>query len=160
MNASCREDFDGIYSAPFGALAIVARNDVISRIYFMQDFEYSPPTTRIASAVFAELDAYFANPAHIFNLSIFPSGTNFQCRVWQAMMKIPVGSVRTYGGIADELISGPRAVGGACAANPLPILIPCHRVVAKNGMGGFNHSQTGIYMTVKKWLLDHEGAIV
>lgn len=153
---SC-DKHDGIYSAPFGALAVFARHDVLNRIDFLQGSQYSPPTTRIAAAVFAELDAYFADPKHIFSLPVALSGSDFQRRVWQMMMYIPVGSVRTYGDVADELVSGPRAVGGACAANPLPIVIPCHRIVSKRGMGGFNHTRDGAYITVKRWLLAHEG---
>ncbi|MBU6459912.1 MAG: methylated-DNA--[protein]-cysteine S-methyltransferase [Proteobacteria bacterium] len=154
---SCPEGFDGIYSAPFGALGIVARHDVLYRVEFLQEGDYSPPASRIASAVFFELDAYFSNSSHVFSVPMSASGTFFQRRVWELMRQIPAGCVRTYGDVATELTSGPRAVGGACGSNPISILIPCHRIVSKTGLGGFNHTRAGVYMTVKKWLLDHEG---
>jgi methylated-DNA-[protein]-cysteine S-methyltransferase len=83
-------------------------------------------------------------------------GTAFQRRVWQAIAAIPVGQTRTYGQIARQIGSGPRAVANACGANNTPLLIPCHRVVAQNGIGGFMQSkQNGLL--IKQWLLAHEG---
>jgi methylated-DNA-[protein]-cysteine S-methyltransferase len=76
--------------------------------------------------------------------------------VWRAIGAIRPGVTRTYGQIAVELGSAPRAVGQACGDNPLPLLIPCHRVVAADGPGGFAHSAAGFHQTVKQWLLAHE----
>jgi len=81
---------------------------------------------------------YFQSGADGFNsLPLDPGGTGFQRRVWQEMQKIKPGQVKTYGEIAHALGSSPRAVGSACGANPIPILIPCHRVVAQNSLGGY-----------------------
>ena len=77
-------------------------------------------------------------------------------RVWQAIAAIPLGQTRTYGQLAHQIGSGPRAVANACGANHLTLLIPCHRVVAQNGIGGFMQS-TPNGLVVKKWLLKHEG---
>jgi methylated-DNA-[protein]-cysteine S-methyltransferase len=85
-----------------------------------------------------------------------PAGTPFQLRVWHALMAIPAGQPATYGALAKRLGTGARAVGQACGANPLPILIPCHRVVAASGLGGFMHSAAGTPLDVKTWLLAHE----
>jgi methylated-DNA-[protein]-cysteine S-methyltransferase len=79
-------------------------------------------------------------------------------RVWHALMKIPAGRPTTYGALAQRLGTAPRAVGQACGANPLPILIPCHRVVAAGGLGGFMHAASGAPLDVKTWLLAHEGS--
>jgi methylated-DNA-[protein]-cysteine S-methyltransferase len=83
-------------------------------------------------------------------------GTPFQRRVWQAISAIPKGQVLTYSEIAQQVGSGPRAVANACGANHLPLVIPCHRVVAKDGLGGFMNGAVG-GQKVKKWLLKHEG---
>ncbi len=86
--------------------------------------------------------------------------TPFRRRVWAALERIPYGRVRTYGDLARELGTSPRAVGGACAANPLPLLVPCHRVVARDGLGGFaGQWQTGLALDVKRVLLDLEARV-
>jgi len=83
-------------------------------------------------------------------------GTAFQRRVWAALLEIPPGSRLTYGALADRLGTSPRAVGGACRANPIPLLIPCHRVVAAGGAGGFAGHREGRWVEIKRWLLAHE----
>ncbi len=90
-------------------------------------------------------------------LEMKPPGTPFQQRVWQALQAIPYGSVRTYGELAHELGSAPRALGGACGANPIAILIPCHRVVSSQGLGGFS-AEGGV--ATKVALLRLEGAML
>ncbi len=86
--------------------------------------------------------------------------TAFQRRVWDALRRIPYGTIRTYGELARELGTSPRAVGGACARNPIPILVPCHRVVARGGLGGFaGQWETGLALDVKRRLLALEGVI-
>ena len=84
-------------------------------------------------------------------------GTCHQKKVWQALRAIPRGATRTYGDLARQIDSGPRAIGRACGDNPIPLFIPCHRVVAKNGTGGFMHHASGDPLTIKAWLLRHEG---
>lgn len=105
-----------------------------------------------------ELDAYWSDPGHEFDLLFVPTGTPFQLRVWHALMRIPAGQPQTYGALAKQLGTAARAVGQACGANPLPIVIPCHRVVAAHGPGGFMHASTGAPLDVKTWLLAHEQA--
>lgn len=83
---------------------------------------------------------------------------HFRRSVWAKIAAIGPGRTRSYGEIARELGSAPRAVGQACGANPLPLVIPCHRVVASGGIGGFAHHEAGFYLSVKRWLLSHEGA--
>lgn len=105
-----------------------------------------------------QLDAYFAGELETFDLPVRPAGTTFQRLVWHIMQRIPKGHVRTYGGVADELGASARAVGTACGRNPIPIIIPCHRIVAANGkMGGFS-AAGGV--EDKVWLLRHEGALL
>ncbi len=105
-----------------------------------------------------ELQAYFEGHLQQFNLPLKPAGTTFQRRVWAALTAIPCGGTRSYGALAGELGSGPRAVARACAANPIPIIIPCHRVIGADGsLTGYSG---GSGIDTKAWLLRHEGAAV
>lgn len=112
--------------------------------------EFLPPDTpcqeggannpRLRAAI-EQLEKWRSNPAFRFTLPLQPAGTDFQKRVWERLEAIPAGETRTYGELAKKLVSSPRAIGQACAANPLPVFIPCHRVVAARSMGGFAHQQ-------------------
>jgi methylated-DNA-[protein]-cysteine S-methyltransferase len=104
-----------------------------------------------------QLRQYFAGDRTDFDLPMQPHGTPFQKRVWSAMLEIPCGKTATYGGLARQLESAPRAIGGACGRNPLPIVIPCHRVVGGAGKGGYSGLGG---LTTKDWLLNHEMAMV
>jgi methylated-DNA-[protein]-cysteine S-methyltransferase len=84
------------------------------------------------------LHAYFDGEPVVFDLPLSPAGTSYQQRVWAALRRIPFGEVRTYADIAREAGGGPRSVGGANASNPIPIFIPCHRVIATGGLGGYS----------------------
>jgi methylated-DNA-[protein]-cysteine S-methyltransferase len=85
-----------------------------------------------------QLHAYFDGEAVTFDVPLAPAGTGYRQRVWAALRRIPLGDVRTYAEIAREAGGCPRSVGGANASNPIPILIPCHRVVASGGLGGYS----------------------
>jgi methylated-DNA-[protein]-cysteine S-methyltransferase len=100
-----------------------------------------------------QLHAYFDGSAVTFDLPLAPAGTAYRQRVWAALRRIPLGEVRTYADIAREAGGGPRSVGGANASNPIPILIPCHRVVATGGLGGYSG---GDGLDTKRALLDLE----
>ncbi len=89
-------------------------------------------------------------------IPLAPVGTAFQRRVWSALRDIPRGTTKTYGELASELNSSARAVAGACRANPIPLLIPCHRVVAADGIGGYGGETVGANIELKRWLLEHE----
>lgn len=104
-----------------------------------------------------QLRAYADSARSDLDLPVEPAGTEFQQKVWKLLRQIPAGQVRTYGDIAHELGSSPRAVGNACRANPIPLFIPCHRVVSKSGLGGFAGKTKGHYLTIKEALLRHEG---
>lgn len=103
-----------------------------------------------------EILAYLQRPHQAFSLPAQLAGSAFQNKVWLAIYAIPLGQTRTYSELATQLQSGPRAVANACGANCLPLAIPCHRVVAKNGLGGFMRgAKNGL--AIKRWLLAHEG---
>jgi methylated-DNA-[protein]-cysteine S-methyltransferase len=98
----------------------------------------APQRTAVLAEAKRQLDAYFDDPTARFDLPLDPAGTPFQRRVWEAMREIPPGRTMRYGEIAQRLGSSARAVGGACGANPIPIIIPCHRVVAAGSLGGYS----------------------
>ena len=106
-----------------------------------------------------EILAYLQRPHQAFSLPTQLAGSAFQQKVWLAIYAIPLGQTRTYSELASQLQSGPRAVANACGANRLPLLIPCHRVVAKNGLGGFMQGDKN-GLSIKRWLLAHEGVHV
>lgn len=125
---------------------------------------YLPPDTPLtrrpdqrAKHLADELAQYSRNPCHQFDLLFVPGGTPFQLRVWHALLAIPAGQTVTYGAVATLLNTAPRAVGQACGSNPLPLVIPCHRVVSSSGLGGFMHAASGAPLDIKAWLLRHEG---
>ncbi len=138
-------------------LGVRFTGDALTRLDFLPaDVRASTPLDLRARHLARELDAYWHHPAHPIDVLFVPAGTPFQLRVWHALLAIPAGQPATYGALAKRLGTAARAVGQACAANPLPILIPCHRVVAANGPGGFMHSAAGAPLDVKIWLLAHE----
>lgn len=101
-----------------------------------------------------QLDEYFAGTRQTFDLPLEPAGTPFRRKVWDIMLAIPYGGALTYGDVARALSSAPRAVGGACGANPIPIIIPCHRILGSGGSaGGYSGGQG---LPTKSWLLDLE----
>lgn len=104
------------------------------------------------------LQAYFLHRSGV-EPPCRPEGTAFQHRVWEQLRRIPIGQAVTYGELARTLDSSARAVAGACRANPIPILIPCHRVVAATGLGGYMGETGGEALAIKQWLLQHEGYV-
>ncbi|OSM00440.1 putative methylated-DNA--protein-cysteine methyltransferase [Magnetofaba australis IT-1] len=102
------------------------------------------------------MDAYFGGRFEPFPILLQPAGGAFYQRVWQALLAIEPGQTRTYGEVAQALGSGARAVGNAVAANPIPVIIPCHRVVGKSGLGGYSGDGG---LTTKTQLLRLEGAL-
>lgn len=107
----------------------------------------------------AAIEAYLYHSLAPNDLSLRPSGTAYQQRVWAELCRIPSGEVCTYGELARKLHSSARAIAGACRANPLPLLIPCHRVVSADGAGGYLGQRAGTALEIKRWLLQHEGHV-
>jgi methylated-DNA-[protein]-cysteine S-methyltransferase len=142
---------------PWGMVGIHCADDLLAGITFLapDDIAQSPDDA-FAREVCAQLSAYFADANFQFDLPLKLLGTEHQLKVWQALRGIPCGEVQTYGDLAALLHSSPRAVGQACGNNPLPIVIPCHRVVSKAGLGGFMHRADSGALDIKQWLLTHE----
>lgn len=111
----------------------------------------------VAQRCVEQLLRYLEDPSYRFRLPLAPRGSAFQRRVWAELAAIPPGRVRRYGEIARRLGTSARAVGAACRSNPLPIVVPCHRVVAVDGLGGYSGETAGPLHGLKPWLLAHEG---
>lgn len=159
-NAQATELFSAIVAAPFGAIGIRTAAGVVQElVYLPSTFTEKAPADRLAEQVAQQVLHYLAQADFRFELPLAGVGTDFQRRVWQTIAAIPRGEVRTYGQVAKHIGSAPRAVGQACGANWFPLVIPCHRVTAAGGLGGFSHhdDETGFHVGVKRWLLAHEG---
>lgn len=156
MNLPC--SYQSQLRAPFGVLGIHCTDDALTGITFLAPNSMEQlPRTAFEKEVCAQLEAYFANADFQFNLPLKLSGTPHQLKVWRALRDIPCGRVQTYGELAAALHSSPRAIGQACGNNPIPVVIPCHRVVSKAGVGGFMHRADDGALDIKRWLLEHEG---
>lgn len=153
--------YQAILATPTFALGIAATADEITAIDYLPVQPELPPQNRLAAEAVRQVRAYLADPGFHFGLPLRPQGTAFQRRVWQAIAEIPCGQVETYGTVAKRVHSGPRAIGGACGANPYPLVVPCHRVVSASGIGGFGGvggtgTSADYLLDIKRWLLAHE----
>ena len=151
-------DYQASVAAPGFALGVRCDDDEIVEIAFLPPQPEVAPANPLAAEAARQLGAWLADPEFVFGLPLRPYGTAFQRRVWQQIAAIPSGQVRTYGDLARALNNAPRAVGQACGANPFPLVVPCHRVIAADGgLGGFARHGGGFLLDVKRWLLAHEG---
>ena len=147
-----------VVDSPIGALALEESDGQLVRVRWTDDVPSKhPPTTPHLGLTSEALRRYFTGEPESFDLPVSASGSDFQRRVWREMRAIPHGQTRTYGDLAHSLGSAPRAVGMACGANPIPIIVPCHRIVASNGLGGYSG---GSGLETKVFLLRLEGALL
>ncbi len=140
-------------------LGVSMQGAALSSLDFVSpELDDLPAVNTHAADVVRQLTAYFSDPDYRFTIPLVCVGTPFQQRVWRLLCEIPRGQPQRYGDLAKRLASGPRAVGGACRANPVPIVVPCHRVVSSTGLGGYSGVTTGFSpeLAIKRWLLDHE----
>lgn len=151
----------GITSNVVGDLSLLAHDGAIVALQWHKpsarlDRPAGDQATRsVLKEAAAQMQAYFAGRLDRFDLPLAPRGTEFQQRVYQALLDIPFGQTRSYGELASSLGSAAQPVGQACGSNPIAILIPCHRVLARRGAGGFS-APNGI--EAKMALLKHENA--
>ncbi len=144
------------FDSPIGPLKLVAENSALISLEFLRAIpDIAPQPDAFLEQVMTQLDEYFRHKRQKFEIALAPKGTPFQTKVWQALLQIPYGQTASYKDIALA-IGQPkafRAVGLANGRNPIPIIIPCHRVIRTNGeLGGFS---SGLH--IKRWLLKHEG---
>lgn len=141
------------YKSPLGDLTIFEEDGKLVALDW--GWVEGGSETPLLVAARDQLEEYFDGQRQSFDLPLAPSGTAFQHKVWGAMRRIPYGQVRRYGEVAAELGSAPRAVGTACGRNPLPIIVPCHRIVGASGsLGGYSGLEG---VETKRFLLRLEG---
>lgn len=157
--------YQAIIPAPFGAVGIMMQGNTLLGVHLLpanhmirpellQTHEDTP-----LQKVCAQIARYLMQANAPLTLAQLPQGTAFEQKVWAAIAAIPNGSTLTYSALALQIGSGARAVANACGANPLPLFIPCHRVVAKRGLGGFMQGKSSDAIDIKRWLLLHEKAL-
>ena len=160
------QQWAAVIPAPFGKLGIKTEmfenSLMISEVFYVaQKTPLLPAQNELAKTAIQQINQYIDDSAFEFDLPLVPKGTIYQNKVWKQIAKIPLGKVLTYGELAKKLSSAPRAVGGACGANPYPLIVPCHRVISANGIGGFaHHDEEGYHRNIKTWLLQHEGVCI
>lgn len=148
--------FDAVVKAPFGAVGITVQGMQVAIELLAKKHQPVAAEQKLAKQAASEVEAYLSDSYHSINLPLIFKGTAFQRRVWERISAIPAGQVVTYNELAREIGSGPRAVANACGANNIPLVVPCHRVIAKKGLGGFMQGDPK-GPAIKKWLLKHEG---
>jgi methylated-DNA-[protein]-cysteine S-methyltransferase len=149
--------YDVTVDFPRMKVAVKTRDDKVVEIRYLPSSAAGVQATNsLAEKAATQLERYRDNPDAGFDLPLLIEGSDLQRGVWAAMCAIPRGRTRTYGELARELGADARAIGQCCGDNRLPIVIPCHRVVAADGIGGFSHTSEGYLIEVKRWLLAHE----
>jgi methylated-DNA-[protein]-cysteine S-methyltransferase len=153
--------------SPLGSLTVFATSQAIVKLDWggrgakPADIDTPPEAQALLDEAAKQLAAYFTDGKAGFDLPLDPAGTEFQHAVWDFMRAIPAGRTRSYGEAATAVGTGTvdsRAVGSACGANPIPVIIPCHRILAAGGDAGGYSGKGGL--ETKRWLLRHEGAYV
>ena len=160
MKSVLADVFSAVIPAPFGAVGVRTSDGLVRElVYLPPAYPEKKPDDALAEQTAIQIQRYFREPDFRFDLPLASVGTLFQKKVWETIASIPRGEVLTYGQVARRIGSAPRAVGQACGANWFPLVIPCHRVTATGGLGGFSNSDeaTGFHIGVKRWLLTHEG---
>jgi methylated-DNA-[protein]-cysteine S-methyltransferase len=154
------ENYQAVIHLPFGPVGIRLHEGCLVGIDYLEESSesFQQDTEGLAPVVEA-IEEYLEDARAPFDLDMELAGTPFQRRVWRELSAIPAGETLTYGQLAERIGSGARAVGNACRANPCPLVVPCHRVVGANGLGGFAGELSGGKLAIKRWLLQHEGGL-
>lgn len=145
--------FVGSLRSPLGRLWVETDERHVLRVLFANPGRGRPHPPKFLEEALEQLDQYFRGRRRSFDLPLPARSNAFRQRVWNELDRIPFGRVKSYQELADAVGGSARAVGGACAANPTPILVPCHRVLASNGL--LTGYVGGVWR--KRWLLEHEG---
>ena len=149
--------FQAKLDTPFALVGVRTEGAALAEIvYLPRSAGTLAPVNALAELACAQIEKYAVDPGYRFKLPLKHIGTAFQRRVWDLIAAIPSGETRSYGDLARLLGSAPRAVGQACGTNYFPLVIPCHRVVAAQGLGGFAHTRSGYLLEVKRRLLLYE----
>ncbi|GMR07752.1 MAG: methylated-DNA--[protein]-cysteine S-methyltransferase [Gammaproteobacteria bacterium] len=157
--SSWKRDYQAIIETPVGYVGVISEGARLTRLEFLsQRFRPKESDDPFIIDVCRQIHNYMSEPGYRFDIPVKLCGTPYQQAVCRALSRIKPGKTISYGDLADKLGSSARAVGGACKNNPLPIIIPCHRVVSRRGLGGFSGKTSGVKLDIKRWLLSHEAS--
>lgn len=152
-----KQPYNAIIHSPVGLIGICTDKNHLTRIDFLLNTQKPmTPSDPIAKSTTEQLSHYFDNPNFSFDIPLKFNVSPFQEKVLNALQDIPCGQTEYYGSLAKKLQTSPRPIGMACRRNPISIIIPCHRVTAKNSLGGFGGETEGDRPAIKSWLLEHE----
>ena len=152
------KQYQASIKTPFAHLALVLDDgDLVAIDFISASAKEIRPETAQAKDIVRQIRDYCQRSVRKFDVKLRLQGTDFQKSVWREMQKIPSGKVKTYGDLAKILNTSPRAVGNACRKNPVPLIVPCHRIVAAGGIGGYGGVTSGRVLNIKRQLLQHEG---
>jgi len=154
-----KENYDAIFSTDIATIGIRLENSKLIKVDYLTNKNNKKPTSKLAENIQNKIEKYLRDSSKTNNLKIDVKldVTPFQEKVLNQLVLIPYGETKTYGEIAKKLKTSPRAVGNACRRNPVPIVIPCHRVVASKGLGGYSGATEGETHDIKRHLLKLEG---
>ena len=145
------------YISPIGILEIVCEKEALISLKPVNFFKKTDKENTLSKSIEKQLKEYFSGDRKIFDIKLNPQGTEFQKKIWTELLKIPYGQIKSYSQIAQNVgnKNAQRAIGSACNKNPIMIIIPCHRVISKNGeLGGFAYGNT-----IKQNLLKLENTV-
>jgi len=155
------QQYDAIFNTNLATIGLRFEGSSLSKLDYLDKKRHKAPVNKLAAEVKAKIEKYLDAESRVKNIKVDValSITPFQLSVLEQLQKIPYGETRTYGEIAKILKTSPRAVGNACRNNPIPVIIPCHRVVAANGIGGYSGATQGRKLDIKYRLLRLEGLV-
>ena len=151
------QQHDAVINSPIGKLGIVVVANKLVKIDFLPRQSSTLVTHNfVIQQTIKQLKEYFCHPRVRFKIPLCLAGTPLQQQIWQAIQRIPCGKTMTYGELAQKIATSPRVIGNACRCNPIPLVIPCHRVVAATDLGGYCGKGNKNRLLIKQWLLDFE----
>ena len=161
MNNTSSQSYAVIFTTDIATIGLRFSALKLIKVEYLNNKTQKAATTKLAETVKNKIEKYLNPKSKIksIDVDVQLNVTAFQEKVLKQLLQIPYGETRSYGEIAKILKTSPRAVGNACRNNPLPIIIPCHRVVAANGIGGYAGETEGVILDIKYQLLQLEGVV-
>lgn len=147
------------YHTPVGSLAVLMQGELLCKLQWLMAPEQETKNKELPAGFEQQLNQYWLTACIAPGMALLQQGTEFQQKAWHTLCLIPAGQTKTYGQLAGELNTSPRALANACRKNPFPLIIPCHRVLAKTGLGGYAGATSGKLTDIKAALLQHEKRI-
>ena len=160
MNSEKNKHYDIVFKTDIALIGLQFEGLKLMQLDYLKNEKIRVASSRAVNSVKNKIENYLADKTRILKVDMTLNVTPFQKKVLEQLQKIPYGETRTYGEIAKTLKTSPRAVGNACRNNPVPIVIPCHRVVSATGIGGYDGARSGSLLDIKRKLLQKEGVFL